>query len=54
MEDGQPRLILFVRGDSIISGHVVSYIVIFVHDAYNFLTKEKKKKRNVGKRKIFR
>lgn len=52
MEDGQPRLIFFVLGDLIISGHVISCIVIFVHDAYN-LAKEKKK-RNVGKRKIFR
>lgn len=52
MEDGQPRLIFFVLDDLIISGHVISCIVIFVHDAYNFV--EKKKKRNVGKRKIFR
>lgn len=44
MEDGQPRLILFVRGDLINSGHVISCIVIFVHDAYN-LAKEKKKKK---------
>lgn len=53
MEDGQPRLIVFVRGDFIISGHVVSCIVIFVHDAYNFLTKEKKKKKEMlGKGKF--
>lgn len=53
MEDGQPRLIFFVLGDLIIFVHVISCIVIFVHDAYNF-GERKKKKRNVGKRKIFR
>lgn len=51
MEDGKPRLIFFVLGDLIISGHVISCIVIFVHDAYNF-GERKKKKEMLGKGKF--